>query len=58
MTWDLLFNLAGAWHLRFGHVPHVDFHEPVGQLNFLLTEAGFLLVGPSPTSWPESPWSP
>jgi hypothetical protein len=20
MTWDLLFNLAGAWHLQFGHV--------------------------------------
>jgi hypothetical protein len=51
MTWDLLFNLAGAWHLHFGHVPHVDFHEPVGQLNFLLTEAGFLLVGPTPRAF-------
>lgn len=48
MTWDLLFNLAGAWHLRFGHVPHVDFHEPVGTLTFLLTQAGFWLVGPTP----------
>ncbi|HYD05792.1 MAG TPA: hypothetical protein VEC60_08700 [Reyranella sp.] len=48
MTWDLMFNLAGAWHLRFGHVPHVDFHEPVGALTFLLTEAGFWLVGPAP----------
>lgn len=48
MTWDLLFNLAGAWHLRFGHLPHVDFHEPVGTLTFLLTQAGFWLVGPSP----------
>ena len=28
MTWDLLFNLSGAWHLWFGHVPHADFHEP------------------------------
>src|SRR6185437_2837070 len=36
MTWDLLFNLAGAWHVHLGHVAHVDFHEPVGQLNFLL----------------------
>ncbi|MCW5733201.1 MAG: hypothetical protein KIS73_03720 [Enhydrobacter sp.] len=48
MTWDLLFNLAGAWHLWFGHVPHVDYHEPVGFLTFLLTEAGFWLIGPSP----------
>jgi hypothetical protein len=51
MTWDLLFNLAGAWHLHFGHVPHVDFHEPVGQLNFLLTEAGFLFFGPTPRAF-------
>jgi hypothetical protein len=48
MTWDLLFNLAGAWQLHFGHVPHVDFHEPVGQLTFMLTQAGFHLVGITP----------
>lgn len=48
MTWDLLFNLTGAWHLRYGHVPHVDFHEPVGALNFALTHLGFQVVGPSP----------
>lgn len=48
MTWDLLFNLSGAWHLQFGHVPHVDYHEPVGLLTFLLTEAGFRLLGHSP----------
>lgn len=48
MTWDLLFNLSGAWHLRFGHAPHLDFHEPVGTLTFLLTQAGFWLVGPTP----------
>jgi hypothetical protein len=52
MTWDLMFNLAGAWHLWFGHVPHVDFHEPVGTLTFLLTEAGFWLIGPSPKAVP------
>jgi hypothetical protein len=51
MTWDLLFNLAGAWHLHFGHVPHVDFHEPVGQLNFMLTAAGFHLFGLSPRAF-------
>lgn len=48
MTWDLLFNLAGAWNLHFAHTPHVDFHDPVGQLDFLLTAAGFHFVGPSP----------
>lgn len=52
MTWDLMFNLAGAWQLWFGHVPHGDFHEPVGTLTFLLTEAGFWLIGPSPKAVP------
>lgn len=47
MTWDLLFNLAGAWHLYNGHVAHVDFHDPVGSLYFWLTNAGFRLSGPS-----------
>ena len=47
MTWDLLFNLAGAWHLHNGHVAHVDFHDPIGRLYFLLTEAGFWFRGPT-----------
>ena len=48
MTWDFLFNLSGAWHLQHGHVAHVDFHDPLGQLNFVLTLLGFALVGPTP----------
>jgi hypothetical protein len=48
MTWDLLFNLEGAWHLHNGHVPHVDFHDPLGSLHFALTAIGFKLVGLSP----------
>ena len=48
MTWDFLFNLSGAWHLYLGHAAHVDFHEPVGQLNFILTAIGFHLLGPGP----------
>jgi hypothetical protein len=48
MTWDFLFNLSGAWHLYSGHVAHIDFHEPVGQLNFILTAIGFHLLGPGP----------
>lgn len=45
-TWDILFNLAGAWHVYLGQVTHVDFHDPVGQLNFILTAIGFKLLGP------------
>jgi hypothetical protein len=48
MTWDLLFNLAGAWQLHYGRVPHVDFHDAVGRLNFWLTDTGFYFYGPSP----------
>jgi hypothetical protein len=48
MTWDLLFNLEGAWHLHNGHAAHVDFHDPLGVLNFALTAIGFELVGVSP----------
>jgi hypothetical protein len=48
MTWDFVYNLSGAWHLLYGHVAHVDFHEPVDQLNFILTLLGFELVGPTP----------
>lgn len=48
MTWDFLFNLSGAWHLYSGQTAHIDFHEPVGQLNFILTAIGFHLLGPGP----------
>jgi hypothetical protein len=45
MTWDLLFNLAGAWQLHSGQVAHVDFHDPLGALSFILTDIGFHVVG-------------
>jgi hypothetical protein len=48
MTPDLLYNLAGAWHVHFGQVPYVDFHDPAGKLSFILTAIGFDLVGPTP----------
>jgi hypothetical protein len=48
---DLLFNLAGAWQLRHGGVAHVDFHDPVGQLSFRLTQIGFWLCGPTPRAF-------
>ncbi|MCC6717351.1 MAG: hypothetical protein IT555_05660 [Acetobacteraceae bacterium] len=46
MTWDLLFNLEGAWRLLAGQVPHADFHDPLGSLAFWPTALGFRLVGP------------
>ena len=48
MTWDLLYNLEGAWHLHNGHVPHVDFHTPLGAMTFELTRIGFAMVGTIP----------
>ena len=51
MTQDLLFNLAGAWQVYLGQVAHVDFHEPSGQLSFLLTALGFHLLGPDPLAF-------
>src|SRR6266851_7033785 len=48
MTWDFLYILSGAWQLHHGHVAHVDFHEPVGALNFVLTRLGFEVFGPTP----------
>lgn len=51
MTWDLLFNLEGAWHIEHGHVPHVDFHEPLGMLGFALTNLGFRVVGYTPNAF-------
>ena len=47
MTWDLFFNLSGAWYLHNGQVAHVDYHDPVGSLYFWLTQLGFLITGPS-----------
>src|SRR5262249_19408835 len=46
MTWDFLYIFSGAWQMQYGHVPHVDFHQPHGDLNFALTWLGFQLVGP------------
>jgi hypothetical protein len=48
MTWDLMFNLDGAWRIYTGQTPHVDFHDPVGTLPFAITALGFYLVGTKP----------
>jgi hypothetical protein len=47
MTWDMLFNLSGAWYLHNGLAAHVDFHDPLGSLSFRLTAIGFRFTGPS-----------
>lgn len=51
MTWDLLFNLSGAWHIHLGLVPHDDYYDPLGRLNFLLTALGFQFVGLRPSAF-------
>ena len=48
MTWDFLFNLEGAWDLLEGQTLHVDVHDALGVLPFLLTEIGFRLSGVGP----------
>jgi hypothetical protein len=50
-TWDLLFNLEGAWRLYTGQVLHVDFHDPLGTLPFAITALGFQLVGIKPIAF-------
>jgi hypothetical protein len=51
MTWDLLFNLDGAWRLYSGQVLHVDFHHPLGTLPFAMTALGFQLIGIKPIAF-------
>jgi hypothetical protein len=51
MTWDLLFNLDGAWRLYTGQVLHVDFHHPMGALPFAITALGFEIVGIKPIAF-------
>jgi len=51
MTQDLMFNLAGAWQVYQGQSPHIDFHDPTGQLSFLLTAVGFDLLGLGPRAF-------
>jgi len=48
MTWDLMFNLDGAWRLYNGQTAHVDFHDPLGSLPFAATALGFYVVGTTP----------
>jgi hypothetical protein len=48
MTWDLMFNLDGAWRIYTGQTSHVDFHDPLGTLPFAVTALGFYVVGTKP----------
>ena len=51
MTWDFVYNLAGAWHLWNGQTAHIDFRDPLGSLSFVPTTLGFELVGPAPAAF-------
>ena len=51
MTWDLLFNLEGAWDLWSGRQLHVDVHDPLGLVTFGLTAVGFQIAGIGPRAF-------
>lgn len=51
MSWDLLFNLDGAWNLWNGRVLHVDVHDPLGIVTFGLTALGFHIAGIGPRAF-------
>jgi len=51
MSWDLLFNLEGAWNLWNGRQLHVDVHDPLGILTFGLTALGFHIAGIGPRAF-------
>jgi hypothetical protein len=51
MTWDLLYNLEGAWRLYSGQTMHVEFHDPVGILPYGITALGFKLIGLKPIAF-------
>jgi hypothetical protein len=51
MSWDLLFNLEGAWNLWNGLQLHVDIHDPLGIVTFGLTALGFHIVGIGPRAF-------
>jgi hypothetical protein len=48
---DLAGLLEGGWRVYQGLVPHIDFHEPVGQLNFWLIAAGLRWAGHAPQAF-------
>jgi hypothetical protein len=51
MTWDLLFNLDGAWRLYIGQLSHIDFENVFGTLPFAITALGFELIGIKPVAF-------
>jgi hypothetical protein len=51
MSWDLLFNLEGAWNLWNGLQLHVDIHDPLGIVTFGLTALGFHITGIGPRAF-------
>jgi hypothetical protein len=51
MSWDLLFNLKGAWSLWNGQQLHVDIHDPLGIVTFGLTALGFHIAGIGPRAF-------
>ena len=51
MSWDLLFNLEGAWSLWNGQQLHAQVHDPLGIVTFGLTVLGFHIAGIGPRAF-------
>ncbi len=45
--WDVMQILDDAWRMYNGQVPHVDFHNPIGDLTYLLVLFGMKVGKPS-----------
>ena len=45
--WDVFCLLDGGWRIISGHIPHVDYYNPIGPLTYLLIAAGMKIGIPS-----------
>jgi hypothetical protein len=46
IPWDIILLLDGAWRITIGHIPHQDFHNPIGPLTYELIALGMQITGP------------
>jgi hypothetical protein len=45
--WDVFTLLDGAWRIKNGQVPHVDYQNPIGPLTYLAIAFGMMIGKPS-----------
>src|SRR5271168_4199303 len=44
-AWDIIMLLNGGWRVFSGQIPHVDYHNPIGSLTYLLIAFGMKVAG-------------